>query len=186
MRAQQLRFPRAAAGRVSAAAGGGTRARSLRSPRKRFRDGIDATIFAASSEEARGAVLMGTLLEVEGNSLTMVATDGYRLAKLATTLDDGVDGEREIHRPVARAGRSARNLGGGERDRDQRARRAEQPAADDGRRRLDNRAARRRTVSELPAGDSGEVRPHGHREHAAARSAACVAPNSSRAIVRAW
>ena len=47
-----------------------------------FRDGIEATIFAASSEEARGAVLMGTLLELEGNSLTMVATDGYRLAKL--------------------------------------------------------------------------------------------------------
>jgi DNA polymerase-3 subunit beta len=38
---------------------------------KRFRDGIDATIFAASGEEARGAVLMGTLLEVEGNALTM-------------------------------------------------------------------------------------------------------------------
>ena len=28
---------------------------------KRFREGIEATIFAASSEEARGAVLMGTL-----------------------------------------------------------------------------------------------------------------------------
>ena len=35
--------------------------------RQKFRDGIDATIFAASSEEARGAVLMGTLLEVEGD-----------------------------------------------------------------------------------------------------------------------
>ena len=32
---------------------------------KRFREGVDATIFAASSEEARGAVLMGTLLEIE-------------------------------------------------------------------------------------------------------------------------
>ena len=71
---------------------------------KRFRDGIDATIFAASSEEARGAVLMGTLLEIEGTSLTMVATDGYRLAKFATTLDDGMSREREIHRAFARAG----------------------------------------------------------------------------------
>ena len=60
---------------------------------KRFRDGINATIFAASSEEARGAVLMGTLLEIEGDALTMVATDGYRLAKLADSRD-GADGER--------------------------------------------------------------------------------------------
>ncbi len=49
---------------------------------------------------------MGTLLEVEGNALTMVATDGYRLAKFATTLDDGIDRQRKVYRPVARAGRS--------------------------------------------------------------------------------
>ena len=82
---------------------------------KRFRDGIDATIFAASSEEARGAVLMGTLLEVEGNALTMVATDGYRLAKFVTTLDDGMSGNEKFIVPSRALAEVARNLGSGER-----------------------------------------------------------------------
>jgi len=80
---------------------------------KRFREGIDATIFAASSEEARGAVLMGTLLEVEGNALTMVATDGYRLAKFVTTLDGSGAGEKFIV-PSRALAEASRNLGGGE------------------------------------------------------------------------
>jgi DNA polymerase-3 subunit beta len=81
---------------------------------KRFRDGIDGTIFAASSEEARGAVLMGTLLEIEGDALTMVATDGYRLAKFATTLDDGISGSERYIVPSRALAEVARNLGGGE------------------------------------------------------------------------
>jgi len=80
---------------------------------KRFRDGIDATIFAASNEEARGAVLMGTLLEVEGNALTMVATDGYRLAKFTTTLDGGAATEKFIV-PSRALAEASRNLGGGD------------------------------------------------------------------------
>ncbi|HEY6449322.1 MAG TPA: DNA polymerase III subunit beta [Candidatus Cybelea sp.] len=80
---------------------------------KRFRDGIDATIFAASSEEARGAVLMGTLLEVEGNALTMVATDGYRLAKFVTTLENSAASEKFIV-PSRALAEAARNLGSGE------------------------------------------------------------------------
>ena len=78
---------------------------------KRFRDGINATIFAASSEEARGAVLMGTLLELEGNNLTMVATDGYRLAKYTTTLDDGIPGSEKYIVPSRALNEVARNLG---------------------------------------------------------------------------
>ncbi len=81
---------------------------------KRFRDAIDSTIFAASGEEARGAVLMGTLLEVEGNALTMVATDGYRLAKFATTLDDGIGGNEKFIVPSRALAEVARNLGSGE------------------------------------------------------------------------
>ncbi|HEY8321891.1 MAG TPA: DNA polymerase III subunit beta [Candidatus Baltobacteraceae bacterium] len=81
---------------------------------KRFRDGINATIFAASSEEARGAVLMGTLLEIEGNNLTMVATDGYRLAKFTTTLDDGIAGAEKYIVPSRALNEAARNLGGTE------------------------------------------------------------------------
>lgn len=79
---------------------------------KRFRDGVDATIFAASSEEARGAVLMGTLLEVEGNAMTMVATDGYRLAKCVTTLEDGAPAGEKFIVPSRALAEAARNLGG--------------------------------------------------------------------------
>jgi DNA polymerase III subunit beta len=79
---------------------------------KRFRDGIEATIFAASSEEARGAVLMGTLLEIEGSSLTMVATDGYRLARFATTLDGPIAGSEKYIVPSRALAEVARNLGG--------------------------------------------------------------------------
>jgi DNA polymerase III subunit beta len=82
---------------------------------RRFRDGIEATIFAASSEEARGAVLMGTLLEVEGNALTMVATDGYRLAKFVTTLEEHGAATEKFIVPSRALAEVARNLGGGER-----------------------------------------------------------------------
>jgi len=81
---------------------------------KRFRDGIETTIFAASSEEARGAVLMGTLLEVEGNALTMVATDGYRLAKFVTTLEEGAASGEKFIVPSRALAEASRNLGGGE------------------------------------------------------------------------
>src|SRR6185437_7852509 len=79
---------------------------------KRFREGVNATIFAASNEEARGAVLMGTLLEIEGTSLTMVATDGYRLAKFNTTLDRGLaEGSAKYIVPSRALAEAARNLG---------------------------------------------------------------------------
>lgn len=57
---------------------------------KALKEAIAAVTFAASSEEARGAVLMGTLLEIEGKSLTLVATDGYRLARFALDLTESV------------------------------------------------------------------------------------------------
>lgn len=84
---------------------------------KRFRDGVAATIFAASSEEARGAVLMGTLIEITGDRLTMVATDGYRLAKWQTTVTDGLAGEgaAKFIVPSRALVEAARNLGGAER-----------------------------------------------------------------------
>jgi DNA polymerase-3 subunit beta len=80
---------------------------------KRFRDGVGATIFAASGEEARGAVLMGTLLEIVGDKLTMVATDGYRLAKWQTTLASGVDDASPVKYivPSRALAEAARNLG---------------------------------------------------------------------------
>ncbi|HEY1682277.1 MAG TPA: DNA polymerase III subunit beta [Candidatus Tumulicola sp.] len=81
---------------------------------KKFRDAIDATIFAASNEEARGAVLMGTLIEIEGDAMTLVATDGYRLAKFATTLDEAIGGSEKYIVPSRALAEAARNLGGGE------------------------------------------------------------------------
>ena len=79
-----------------------------------FRDGVGATIFAASSEEARGAVLMGTLLELEGSSITMVATDGYRLAKWTGTLDRPIEGSAKYIVPSRALAEAARNLGSAE------------------------------------------------------------------------
>ena len=80
---------------------------------KRFREGVGAIVFAASNEEARGAVLMGTLLEVDGDALTMVATDGYRLARWKTTLTHGIeDGPAKFIVPSRALSEVARNLGG--------------------------------------------------------------------------
>ena len=83
---------------------------------KSFREGVNATIFAASGEEARGAVLMGTLLEIAGDKLTMVATDGYRLAKwnavLARGLEDGASAKFIV--PSRALAEAARNLGSAE------------------------------------------------------------------------
>ncbi len=83
---------------------------------KTFRDGVAATIFAASSEEARGAVLMGTLIELAGDRITMVATDGYRLAKWEATLARGLEGEASAKYivPSRALAEASRNLGGAE------------------------------------------------------------------------
>jgi len=83
---------------------------------RRFREGVNATIFAASSEEARGAVLMGTLLEIVGDTITMVATDGYRLAKWETTLARGLEdgASAKFIVPSRALAEAARNLGSAE------------------------------------------------------------------------
>lgn len=83
---------------------------------KVFRDGVNATIFAASSEEARGAVLMGTLIEIAGDRLTLVATDGYRLAKWQTTLLRGLGDQGAVKYivPSRALAEAARNLGAAE------------------------------------------------------------------------
>jgi len=59
---------------------------------------------------------MGTLLEIAGDDLTMVATDGYRLAKWQAKLARGIgDGEATKFIVPARAlVEAARNLGGAE------------------------------------------------------------------------
>jgi len=83
---------------------------------RRFREGVAATIFAASSEEARGAVLMGTLIELTSDRITMVATDGYRLAKWDAPLvrGPGDAGTAKFIVPSRALAEAARNLGGAE------------------------------------------------------------------------
>ncbi len=81
---------------------------------KRFREAVEATIFAASTEEARGAVLMGTLLEVSGDAVTMIATDGYRLAKHRSALDTGVSADERYIVPSRALAEAARNFGNAE------------------------------------------------------------------------
>lgn len=59
---------------------------------------IEQTSIAASTEEAR-PVLTGVLLEIEGTTLSLVATDGHRLAEKRVTLDGGdtgIDGAKLI------------------------------------------------------------------------------------------
>ncbi|AQT67311.1 DNA polymerase III subunit beta [Anaerohalosphaera lusitana] len=52
----------------------------------KLQEGIELTVFAAAKESTRYA-LNGILWEVEGKKLTLVATDGRRLARCAVNLD---------------------------------------------------------------------------------------------------
>ncbi|MGH7737317.1 MAG: DNA polymerase III subunit beta [Candidatus Tyrphobacter sp.] len=81
---------------------------------KRFKEAVEATIFAASAEEARGAVLMGTLLELSADALSMIATDGYRLAKHRTSLVSAAPGDERYIVPSRALAEAARNFSGAE------------------------------------------------------------------------
>ena len=52
----------------------------------KLQEGIEQTVFAAAKESTRYA-LNGTLWEVKGKKLTLVATDGRRLAKSIVTME---------------------------------------------------------------------------------------------------
>lgn len=59
-------------------------------PAPEFKRMIEQVAFAASKEESK-PVLTGILTRIEGNTLTMSATDGYRLSERKTVLETGVD-----------------------------------------------------------------------------------------------
>ena len=80
---------------------------------KVFREAVNAVTFAASSEEARGAVLMGALLEIEDQRLTMVATDGYRLARHEAALAEKVRAGAKYIVPARALGEVVRGASGG-------------------------------------------------------------------------
>jgi DNA polymerase-3 subunit beta len=81
-----------------------------------FREAVTATIFAASGEESRGAVLMATLIKIDGDAILMAATDGYRLAKWNGKLDRGLSAKSTATFivPSRALAEAARNLGGSE------------------------------------------------------------------------
>ncbi|MDQ2818093.1 MAG: DNA polymerase III subunit beta [Candidatus Eremiobacteraeota bacterium] len=80
---------------------------------KAFREAVNSVTFAASGEEARGAVLMGTLLEIEGQKLTLVATDGYRLARYEVGLTEAAASSARLIVPARALGEVVRAGGAG-------------------------------------------------------------------------
>jgi len=72
-------------------------AAALKLPTQVLRTLINKTIFAISSEESR-YTLNGALLLLKPESMTMVATDGHRLAHIENTVEQvaGVSGELKV------------------------------------------------------------------------------------------
>jgi DNA polymerase-3 subunit beta len=68
-------------------------------PAEALQETINRVARAASRDEAR-PVLTGVLVTTEGNQLTMVATDSYRLAVKRTTLEAPVDNGLEANVPA--------------------------------------------------------------------------------------
>src|SRR5512139_1667694 len=68
-------------------------------PAAPLRDTINRVARAASRDEAR-PVLTGVLVTVEGDEMTMVATDSYRLAVKTTKLESSVPGRLEANVPA--------------------------------------------------------------------------------------
>lgn len=54
-----------------------------------FKKCVEGAVFAASTEEARGAVLMGALVELTADSFSVAATDGYKMAVASVPIQDG-------------------------------------------------------------------------------------------------
>lgn len=63
--------------------------------RKLFRDIINETSFAASTDESR-PILTGINLKFSSNTMECIATDSYRLAKKIVTLDNSVENDINI------------------------------------------------------------------------------------------
>ena len=57
-------------------------------PQKILKSMINQTLFAVSDSDVR-PIYTGELFEIDGNTLTLVAVDGYRLAKRCESIDGG-------------------------------------------------------------------------------------------------
>lgn len=65
------------------------KAETVRLPEKVFKEMIQRTTFAIATDETR-PILTGCLIEAEGNELTLVALDGFRLALRKHVLEEGI------------------------------------------------------------------------------------------------
>jgi DNA polymerase-3 subunit beta len=64
-----------------------------------LRKAIQKTIFCVSKDETRRA-LTGILWDVSGNSMSMVGTDGHRLARISLPVEIKVDGKKSVIVPT--------------------------------------------------------------------------------------
>jgi len=71
----------------------------LRMPAAALAETVERVARAASRDEIR-PILTGILVSVEGSTLTMVATDSYRLSVKRTELEDGAPSEFEANVPA--------------------------------------------------------------------------------------
>ena len=62
--------------------------RQITLPQKTLRSMINQTLFAVAVSDVR-PIYTGTLFEIEGQTLTMVSVDGYRLAKRCEEIEEG-------------------------------------------------------------------------------------------------
>ena len=74
-----------------------------------FKEMLRMTSFAVSHEESR-YILNGVLLEIDGQTMRIVATDGRRLAKIERKLDTAIKKEIKIIIPVKAINEITRNL----------------------------------------------------------------------------
>ncbi len=82
----------------------------VRIEQKTFKEMLRMTSFAVSHEESR-YVLNGILLEIEGDNIRIVATDGRRLAKIEKKLGVAIKKEISAIIPVKAVQEIFRNLG---------------------------------------------------------------------------
>jgi DNA polymerase-3 subunit beta len=76
-------------------------------PGKVLKDMITQTVFAAAKEENR-PILTGVMMELDGNVMTMIASDGYRLAVRTTEIEEHFPKPMTVVIPARSLGEVAR------------------------------------------------------------------------------
>ncbi len=80
-------------------------------PAEAFQDMIKHVVFAAATEDNR-PILTGILVKLEGNTFTMAAADGYRLAVRVTELETAVPEAMSLIVPAKTLAELSRIIGG--------------------------------------------------------------------------